>query len=199
MPLVTQPLVSLLNGISQQPASLRHPSQAEAQVNCLSSLAVGLEKRPASVHIAKIQTTPIPAEGHFWHTINRSTTQRYTISIENGDVRVFDNADGTEKTVNFTELRFFSLDDSTTVNDGVARRIYIPTGTTTADFATTGIVAGDVVIWEESTTGAFAGEETTHRTDNSSTDAAVKRPSAPSAPSVTTPWPSRNRSGSTPV
>jgi hypothetical protein len=173
MPLTTQPIVSVLNGVSQQPASLRHPSQGEAQVNCLSTLAVGLEKRPPSVHVAKIQTTPVPTEGHFWHTINRSSTQQYEISIENGDVRVFDMSDGSEKTVNFTELRFFSLDDSTTVNDGVSRRIYIPTGTTTADFATSGIVAGDVIIWEESTTGAFAGEETTHRTDNADTDAAV--------------------------
>jgi len=172
MPLTTQPIVSLLNGVSQQPASLRHPSQAEAQVNCLSSLSVGLEKRPPTTHVAKIQTLPIPTEGHFWHTINRSTTQRYEISIENGDVRVFDMADGTEKTVNFTEHRFFTLDDSVATDTGVSTRVYIPTGTTTADFATSGITTA-TVIWEQSATGLWAGEETTLRTDTSDTDAAV--------------------------
>jgi hypothetical protein len=172
MPLAKQTIVSLLNGVSQQPASLRHPSQAEAQVNCLSSLSVGLEKRPPSEHIAKIQVTPIPSEGHFWHTINRSATQQYVISIENGDVRVFDMADGTEKTVNFTENRFFTLNDSVATDTGLSRRIYIPTGTTTADFATTGITTA-TVVWEQSATGAFAGEETTLRTDTSDTDAAV--------------------------
>jgi len=172
MPLAKQTIVSLLNGISQQPASLRHPSQAEAQVNCLSSLSVGLEKRPPSEHVAKIQVTPIPSEGHFWHTINRSSTQQYQISVENGDVRVFDMSTGAEKTVNFTENRFFSLDDSVATDTGLNRRIYIPVGTTTADFATTGIVTA-TVLWEESTDGLFAGEETTVRTDTTDTDAAV--------------------------
>jgi hypothetical protein len=130
MPLTTQPIVSLLNGVSQQPASLRHPSQSEAQVNCLSSLSVGLEKRPPTAHIAKIQILPIPTEGHFWHTINRSATQQYEISIENGDVRVFDMSDGSEKTVAFTEHRFFTLDDSTAADSGVSTRVYIPVGTT---------------------------------------------------------------------
>jgi len=172
MPLTTQPIVSLLNGVSQQPASLRHPSQAEAQVNCLSSLSVGLEKRPPTSHVAKIQTMPVPTEGHFWHTINRSTTQRYEISIENGDVRVFDMADGTEKTVNFTEHRFFTLDDAVAIGAGVRTRVYIPTGTTTADFATSGITTA-TVLWEQSATGVLAGEETTLRTDTADTDAAV--------------------------
>ena len=127
MALAKQPIVSLLNGISQQPASLRHPSQAEAQVNCLSSLSVGLEKRPPSSHVAQLQVLPIPSEGHFWHTINRSSTQQYQISIENGDVREFDMSDGTEKTVNFTENRFFTLNDSVATDTGLSRTIYIPT------------------------------------------------------------------------
>jgi len=175
MALISQPIVSLLNGVSQQPASLRHPSQAEAQVNLLSSLAVGLQKRPPVVKIAKLVSTPLPAELEFWHTINRSSTRRYEVSVENGDIRVFDLADGAEKTVSFAEHRFFSLDDSTTgALDGVAVRLYVPTGITTADFATSGMEAGvDEVIWEESTTGAFAGEETTKRTDSTDTDAAV--------------------------
>ena len=166
MPLTQQPIVSLLNGISQQPASLRHPSQAEAQVNCLSTLAIGLEKRPPTKMVAKIQTTPVPEEGHFWHTINRSSDARYKVSIENGDIRVFDISDGTEKTVNFTVHRWWSLNDSTAADDGVATAVYVPPGITTVEVNTTGI-SGDTVIWERASDAAFTSPTTlaTHSSD----------------------------------
>ena len=49
MTTITRKIPSLLNGISQQPASLRRASQGELQVNCESSLVDGLRKRPPSV------------------------------------------------------------------------------------------------------------------------------------------------------
>jgi len=46
MGLVSSSIPNLLNGVSQQPAPLRQPTQAELQINGLSDVADGLKKRP---------------------------------------------------------------------------------------------------------------------------------------------------------
>ena len=46
MGLVSSSIPNLLNGVSQQPAPLRQPTQAEIQENGLSDVADGLKKRP---------------------------------------------------------------------------------------------------------------------------------------------------------
>lgn len=93
-----RPIESLLNGISQQAPSLRHTSQAEAQVNGLSSIAEGLVKRPAMEHIEKVTastwTTP------YMFTYDRSATEKFVIVLINGDLFAFDDT-GTAVTVNF--------------------------------------------------------------------------------------------------
>jgi len=46
MGLVSSSIPNLLNGVSQQPAPLRQPTQADIQINGLSDVADGLKKRP---------------------------------------------------------------------------------------------------------------------------------------------------------
>lgn len=46
MPLVNKAISNLINGVSQQPETLRLPSQCEAQINGFSSVVEGLKKRP---------------------------------------------------------------------------------------------------------------------------------------------------------
>ena len=96
MPLVSRTIPNLVQGVSQQPEILRLSSQASEQINGFSSVVEGLKKRPPTNHIAKISNTGFT--NAFLHTINRDTTERYIVVIENGSLRVFDT-DGTEKTV----------------------------------------------------------------------------------------------------
>ena len=69
MPLVSTSIPNLINGISQQPAEIRLASQGERQVNGLSSIARGLEKRPGTEHKERITTTSI--DDTFIHSIRR--------------------------------------------------------------------------------------------------------------------------------
>ncbi|MCQ1856389.1 hypothetical protein, partial [Neorhizobium galegae] len=59
MTLISSTIPNLINGVSQQPYSLRLSSQAEAQLNGYSSVVEGLKKRPPARFIAKISDTSL--------------------------------------------------------------------------------------------------------------------------------------------
>ncbi|MEO1076365.1 MAG: hypothetical protein AAFX41_10430 [Bacteroidota bacterium] len=96
--LVSRQIPALFNGVSQQPATLRLPSQAEAQVNGYGTVADGLRKRPPSQHLARISPSSL-ANAHL-HTINRDVSERYVVVVTDGNLQVFDE-DGAAQTVNF--------------------------------------------------------------------------------------------------
>ena len=96
--LISQSIPNLVNGISQQPFTLRLASQAELQENGLSTTAQGLRKRPPTKHLKKILSGTYT--GSFIHTINRDAIERYVVVVTNGGLKVFDLA-GNEKTVSF--------------------------------------------------------------------------------------------------
>ena len=75
MPLITEQISNLINGVSQQPPNLRLASQCELQENGLSTIAEGLKKRPPLEHITKLNNkTDTDAKVHF---INRDENERY--------------------------------------------------------------------------------------------------------------------------
>lgn len=98
MSLLNIAIPNLLNGVSQQPASLRFPTQCEAQENGYSSVVDGLGKRPPTEHVAKLISG---AAGNVKvHTIDRGDgTERYVVLISDSSIRVFDMNTGAEKTV----------------------------------------------------------------------------------------------------
>lgn len=98
MALISSSIPNFVNGVSQQPFTLRLSSQGELQENGLSTVAQGLKKRPPTKHLKKIQSTPLA--DCFIHTINRDTTERYVAVLTNGDLKVYDLA-GNEKSVLF--------------------------------------------------------------------------------------------------
>ncbi len=98
MSLISSSIPNFVNGVSQQPYTLRLVSQGEVQENGLSTVSQGLKKRPPTQHLKKIQNTPLG--NCFIHTINRDLTERYVAVITNGDLKVYDIA-GNEQTVNF--------------------------------------------------------------------------------------------------
>lgn len=97
---ISSSLANLVNGVSQQPFTLRLDSQAEAQENGLSTVSNGLLKRPGSVHIAKIDSSP--TTNAYIHVINRDKLEKYVVVITNGNLKVFDT-DGVQKTVTFPD------------------------------------------------------------------------------------------------
>jgi hypothetical protein len=98
MTLITSAIPNLINGVSQQPATLRLASQAEEQINFFPSVTDGLTRRPASRTLAKISDTPW--SDAFLHTINRDRTERYLLTIRDGVLSVNDAKTGAVKTVN---------------------------------------------------------------------------------------------------
>lgn len=84
--LVSQPIPNLIQGISQQPDSLRLATQGQAQDNCYSSVVEGLGPRKPTKHIAKIFSGSIG--NVFNHVINRDATHRYNVVIRNGAISV---------------------------------------------------------------------------------------------------------------
>ena len=98
MSLISSSIPNFVNGVSQQPFTLRLSSQGELQENALSTVSQGLKKRPPTQHLKKISSTPLA--NCFIHTINRDLTERYVTVITDGDLKVYDLA-GTEKTVAF--------------------------------------------------------------------------------------------------
>ena len=98
MSLISSSIPNFVNGVSQQPFTLRLSSQGELQENGLSTVSQGLKKRPPTQHLKKIQSTPLG--NCFIHTINRDLTERYVTVITDGDLKVYDLA-GNEKTVAF--------------------------------------------------------------------------------------------------
>lgn len=99
MGLVSGSVSSLVNGVSQQPPWQRLPSQGELQENAISSLVNGVHRRPPTEHVARLSETPFGEA--FLHTINRDASHRYSVVITDGDLKVFDLADGAEKSVAF--------------------------------------------------------------------------------------------------
>ena len=99
MALLSSPVSSLINGVSQQPASLRFPSQVQAQENSYSSITSGLNKRHPSQHVAGPLVDANGITGAFTHTINRDAANRYSIIAYrdgNGDanIKAFDLTSG---------------------------------------------------------------------------------------------------------
>ena len=98
MALISSSIPNFVNGVSQQPYTLRLNSQGEVQENGLSTVSQGLKKRPPTKHLKKIQSTPLG--NCFIHTINRDLSERYIAVLTNGDLKVYD-INGVEKTVAF--------------------------------------------------------------------------------------------------
>ncbi|MGD9727132.1 MAG: hypothetical protein AB7V39_12175 [Nitrospiraceae bacterium] len=99
MPLVSGSIPNLINGVSQQPAPIRLPSQCEEQINGYSSVVEGLKKRPPLEFVAKLNSLQVGSA--YIHTINRDSTERYVVIITDEDLKVYDLA-GVQKTVTFT-------------------------------------------------------------------------------------------------
>ena len=105
MTLISTSVPNLINGVSQQPPSIRLATQAELQENGLSSVVDGLTKRPPTEHkgfpiqgLSSQQQTDM--DKGFFHTIRNSDNSIRFLSVQkNGTVTTF-NTNGVADTSN---------------------------------------------------------------------------------------------------
>lgn len=97
MSLISESIPNLINGVSQQPPSLRLKTQAEIQENGLSTVVDGLRKRPPTEHIAKLPTI-VGSEDAFIHTIRRDENEFFILVVTKTQVLIYDK-DGNSRQV----------------------------------------------------------------------------------------------------
>lgn len=92
MSLISKNIPNLINGVSQQPPSLRLDTQAEEQINGLSDVVTGLRKRPPTEYV---NTLTGDFTDSILHTYKRDELEQYTIMVRDGEIRMYDK-DGSE-------------------------------------------------------------------------------------------------------
>ena len=99
MALINTSLPNLIQGVSQQPDSLRYDGQCEEQENALSSVVDGLTKRPNTRHVARLLQSAIDADS-FVHFIDRDDNEKYVLIHDGTKLRVWNTLTGVEATIN---------------------------------------------------------------------------------------------------
>jgi len=89
MALINTSLPNLVQGVSQQPDTLRFDGQCEEQINALSSVSDGLKKRPNTRYLTQLVSSAIEDDA-FVHFINRDKAERYVLIINSNVAQVYD-------------------------------------------------------------------------------------------------------------
>ena len=119
MPQISTIIQNLLNGVSQQADSQRFPSQADEQINGLSSPVLGLSKRNPTEWLSKVFfSKPTDVWGQ---VLNRDSTERYMVIVRNTAKKTISSLNTSTEKVNSTahgfvngdEVRFYGTDMGT--------------------------------------------------------------------------------------
>jgi len=97
MPLINTSVPNLIQGVSQQPDTLKFEGQCKEQENAFPSVADGLRKRP-NTNLIKWEEEEA-GDNPFIHAINRSETEKYLLVVTDTAIKVY-NVDGTSATIN---------------------------------------------------------------------------------------------------
>ena len=179
--LISYTIPSLIQGVSQQPDAQREPSQAEIQINGMSSLAEGLRKREGSQVIAKVSTTSFGDV--YFHQVLRDAGEKYLVVIGKTAIKVFD-LDGNQKTVSApygysylssvvsakSDIRAASIADYTFISNTKA----VPAMDAALAPATARPAAHEALVWVKA-----ANYGQTYRVNVNGTLATVTTPVAP--------------------
>ena len=102
MPLITEQISNLINGVSQQPPNIRLASQSEVQENGMSTAAEGLKKRPPLEHVKKINEHT--DTDSYIHYINRDETEQYIVKLTSDQFDSSFATDFTQANLTITDL-----------------------------------------------------------------------------------------------
>lgn len=100
--LINQDIKNFVQGISQQPPTLRDPEQLDEQLNGFSSEAGGLQKRPPTMLVSSLARKLTKNTKPLVHFIDRDSNEKYIVLFTGDDIKVYD-LQGNEKQVNFAE------------------------------------------------------------------------------------------------
>jgi hypothetical protein len=100
--LINQDIKNFVQGISQQPPTLRDPEQLDEQLNGYSSEAGGLQKRPPTMFVSSLARKLTKNTKPLVHFIDRDSDEKYIVLFTGDDIKVYD-LQGNEKQVNFVE------------------------------------------------------------------------------------------------
>lgn len=89
MTYISSSIPNMINGVSEQPSAYKLPTQAEYQLNGVSSVVSGLKKRPPTCHSSMLTNSNI-TENSFIHTLDYGSGEFYTVVISAGTLTVFD-------------------------------------------------------------------------------------------------------------
>lgn len=106
---VNQAVPSFMGGVSQQPRTVRLPSQCELLRNGLPTVSDGLRKRPPTRHVIKLWNDRL--DDCYTHAINRDEHERYKAFIVDGDLKVADLLAGREVPVSFPNGKSYLRSD----------------------------------------------------------------------------------------
>ena len=98
--LINQDIKNFVQGISQQPPTLRDPEQLDEQLNGYSSEAGGLQKRPPTMLVASLARKLTKNTKPLVHFIDRDSNEKYIVLFTGNDIKVYD-LQGNEKQINF--------------------------------------------------------------------------------------------------
>lgn len=96
--LINKAISNLFSGVSQQPISTRLTNYAETQENGYSTVIDGLKKRPNTILVKELSNA-VTDVNSFVHFIDRDESEKYVVTITNGDLKVYD-INGNQMTVN---------------------------------------------------------------------------------------------------
>ena len=103
MPAINQRIPNFLGGVSQQPDFIKFPGQVRTCHNAHPDVTFGLQKRPPGEYVGKLANA---VDGGQWFDIVRDDDEKYLIQVittGTPNIRVWDLADGSEKTVVFCD------------------------------------------------------------------------------------------------
>ena len=100
--LINQDIKNFVQGISQQPPTLRDPEQLDEQLNGYSSEAGGLQKRPPTMFVSSLARKLTKNTKPLVHFIDRDSNEKYIVLFTGNDIKVYD-LQGNEKQINFAE------------------------------------------------------------------------------------------------
>lgn len=100
--LINQDIKNFVQGISQQPPTLRDPEQLDEQLNGYSSEAGGLQKRPPTMLVSSLARKLTQNTKPLVHFIDRDANEKYIVLFTGEDIKVYD-LKGNEQKVTFNE------------------------------------------------------------------------------------------------
>lgn len=105
MSLLSFEIPGLYNGVSQQAPSVRLPSQCEQQINILSSVSDGIDRRPPSEWVAKLSNSNADNKS-FYYLYSRAPAENYMVIFTGHattPIEIYRCETGAKCTVNYGE------------------------------------------------------------------------------------------------